>query len=176
MAKVIFLTGAPGSGKTTALKKIISRLTVKTGGFYTEEIRERGARVGFKVVTLDGQESTLAHVKIRGKPRIGKYGIDLEAIEEVAVPSLLRSQGETDLIIIDEIGPMEILSKTFCQVVLNLLETEVHILGSIMKRSNPIANAMKDRPEVTVLEIRHDNRHQIVDQVLKLLDISSENQ
>jgi len=172
MTKVILLTGVPGSGKTTALKKILSRLNEKTGGFYTEEIREAGARVGFKIVTLDDQEGILAHVQIKGQPRVGKYGIDLAAIEEIAVASLQRAQAEASLVILDEIGPMEIMSETFCQVVMEILDSELDVLGSIVNRRLPFADAVKAHPGVTVLEIQRRNRHLIVDQVLELLDVS----
>ena len=170
MAKAILLTGAPGSGKTTALKIIISRLSIKTGGFYTEEIREAGVRVGFKIITLDGQEITLAHVQYQGQPRIGKYGVNLEAFDAIAVESLQRAQEEADLIIIDEIGPMEILSNTFCQVVMEIIEAEVPILGSIVKRNVPFAEEVKAHPEVTVLELRRENQQEMSEQVFDLLE------
>ena len=172
MGKAILLTGAPGSGKTTALKKIISRLTVKSGGFYTQEIRDAGVRVGFKIVTLDGQEGILSHIEIKGQPRIGKYGVNLEAIDAVAVASIRRAKEEASIIILDEIGPMEILSETFCQVVMEILESELDVLGSIVKRRLPFSDAVKVHPKVTVLEIQGRNRHRIVDQVLELLEVS----
>jgi len=172
MAKAILLTGVPGSGKTTALKQVISQLNIKVGGFYTEEIRDLGKRVGFKIVPLNGQERILAHVQIKGPPRIGKYGVDVEVVDEVAVQSLLRAQAEAELILLDEIGPMEILSKTFCRVVMDLLEAEKHIIGSIVQRSVPFADAVKAHPEVEILELRSDNRHEIVDRVLGFLEKS----
>jgi nucleoside-triphosphatase len=170
MGKVIFLTGAPGSGKTTAIQKIVSRLSVKPGGFYTQEIREMGVRKGFKIITLDSQESILAHVDIKGAPRIGKYGVDLLAIEDVAVESMHRAMREASLIVVDEIGPMEILSDSFRKAVMQILDSEVDVVGSIVKRKIPFAEAIKAHPNVTVLEIHHRNRHIIVDQVLEFLE------
>jgi nucleoside-triphosphatase THEP1 len=172
MAKVVLLTGVPGSGKTTALKRILSRLTVKVGGFYTEEIRERGSRVGFKIATMEGHEGILAHIQIQGQPRIGKYGVNLEAIEKVAVESLLRSQEGYDIIVIDEIGPMEVLSEKFCQTVRDLLEADVQMIGSIVKRSMPFTDEVKKHSRVIIFEIQRDNQDQIVDEVLRYLETS----
>jgi nucleoside-triphosphatase len=172
MAKVFLLTGVPGSGKTTALKRILSRLSVKVCGFYTEEIRERGSRVGFRIVTMEGQEGILAHIQIPGQPRIGKYGVNLEVIEKIAVESLLHGQEVYDIIVIDEIGPMEVMSEKFCQTVRDLLEADVQLIGSIVKRSMPFTDEVKKHPRVTVFEIQRDNQDQIVEEVLRHIEES----
>ena len=74
MNRVILLTGRPGSGKTTLIWRVLARLTKPAGGFYTQEIRESGRRVGFEIITLDGERDTLAHVNINSEHRISKYG------------------------------------------------------------------------------------------------------
>ena len=117
MGKAIFLTGVPGCGKTTVIQEVLTLVPRRAGGFITQEIREEGRRKGFKIITLDGREAIMAHVDIRGTPRIGKYGVDLRAIKEVAVESLRCALDEGSLTVIDEIGPMEILSERFRQIV-----------------------------------------------------------
>jgi nucleoside-triphosphatase len=169
VSKVILLTGPPGCGKTTAIKLFLSTSPRQAGGFFSQEIREAGRRVGFKIVTLDGEESVLAHVDFKGQPRVGKYGVNLEAIDEVAVVSLERAKEHSSIIIIDEIGPMEILSQNFCHVVTGLLKAEVDILGSIVKRKLPFTDLVKTHAKVTVLEIHQGNRNQIVAQIHSLL-------
>jgi nucleoside-triphosphatase len=77
----ILLTGRPGCGKTTLIKRIASKLGRAAGGFYTEEIRRGRTRVGFKLVTLDGDEAVLAHVDFKTSERVSKYGLDLSALE-----------------------------------------------------------------------------------------------
>jgi nucleoside-triphosphatase len=169
MGKVIFLTGAPGSGKTTVIQKVIAHVSRKVIGFITQEIREGGRRKGFKIITLDGREAIMAHVDIRGKPRIGKYGVDLGAIEEMAVKSLGCALDEGCLTIIDEIGPMEILSEGFRQIVIEILNRDIDVLGTIVKRSLPFTDRIKALPDVNLIEITNQNRDSIVEHVLQLL-------
>jgi nucleoside-triphosphatase len=56
----LLLTGYPGSGKTTVIMRLLALGDFDAGGFYTEEIREGNTRTGFKIVTLGGEEATLA--------------------------------------------------------------------------------------------------------------------
>jgi nucleoside-triphosphatase len=85
MTKKILLTGRPGCGKTTLIKRVVNQLTLPAGGFYTQEIRQRGERVGFKIVTLDDKEGLLAHIDFKTRERIGKYGLDLSALDTIAM-------------------------------------------------------------------------------------------
>ncbi len=167
---VFLLTGAPGCGKTTAIRKIITRLPLKAGGFYTQEIREAGRRKGFMILTLDGVQGVLAHVSIRGHSRIGKYGVNLTALETIGVDAVRRALTDADLIVIDEIGPMEMLSKQFRDVVWQVLESDALVIGSIAKRSSKFTDAIKARPDVTVIEISRENRDEVVHRILDIID------
>jgi nucleoside-triphosphatase len=111
-AKVL-LTGRPGCGKTTLIKRVVNELALSVGGFYTEEIRQRGERVGFKVITLDGEEAVLAHVNLNTEQRVGKYGLDLHALERIGTEAIRMAVRARQLVVIDEIGPMEIKSRIF---------------------------------------------------------------
>ncbi len=110
MTKKVLLTGRPGCGKTTLIKRVVSELARPAGGFYTEEIRAHGERLGFKIITLDGQEALLAHVDFKTPERVGKYGLDLSALETVGVEALREAVHARQLVVIDEIGPMELRS------------------------------------------------------------------
>src|SRR5207244_10235406 len=81
----VLLTGRPGCGKTTLIKRVVNNLPRRVGGFYTEEIREGGSRAGFKIMTLDGEEVVFAHVDFKTRERVGKYGLDLSALEKTGV-------------------------------------------------------------------------------------------
>jgi len=101
--KNILIYGPPGVGKTTLIKKILEKLNLKAGGFYTEEIRERSNRVGFKIISLDNQEGILAHIRVKGMKRVGRYGVNIDDLEGIGVKSLDRALRNEDLLIIVEI-------------------------------------------------------------------------
>jgi nucleoside-triphosphatase len=132
----------------------MNELALPAGGFYTEEMRDRGARVGFKLVTLDGKEAVFAHVDFKAPERVGKYGLDLSALEAVGVEALCAAVHAGQLVVIDEIGPMEIRSAIFRDVVNEAFETRVPILATITVRSFPFTDALKKRPDVSVIEVR----------------------
>lgn len=170
MGKAILLTGKPGSGKTTIIKHLIERIPYSAGGFYTQEIRESGIRKGFQIVTLEGVEATMAHVEIKSPWRIGKYGVNLSVLDGIAVDSITTAIREKQLLIIDEIGPMELSSKKFCQAILEALSSRVAILGTIVERNIPFTDRLKSLPNVTIVPVRRDNFDFIVNQVLALLE------
>jgi nucleoside-triphosphatase len=170
MGKAIFLTGSPGSGKTTAIQKVLSRLTCNVSGFITQELREGGRRKGFKIITMDGVEGILAHIELRGVPRIGKYGVNLDAMETIGVSSLQCALEKGTLAVVDEVGPMEILSEGFQEVLLDLFTREVEILGTIVKRKLPFTDKIKAFPNVTVLEIHPGNRDWMVEHLVELFE------
>jgi nucleoside-triphosphatase len=161
----ILLTGPPGCGKTTLIKRVMNNLALPAGGFYTEEMREAGTRVGFKLVTLDGEEAVLAHVDFKTRERIGKYGLDLSGLEAVGVKAIRASVRAQHLVVIDEIGPMELRSSIFRDAVSEVLDSNVPILATIVTRSLPFTDAIKKRPDVTVIEVRPDNREQLLSEL-----------
>jgi nucleoside-triphosphatase len=169
MAEAVLLTGAPGSGKTTLLKRVLTHLSGQAGGFYTEEIRERGQRTGFKLVTLEGRQGILAHVDIDSSLRIGQYGLDLSVLETLGVQSLQQAMREGWVVILDEIGPMEIKSKVFCVAVLEILESNATVLGTIHQRDVPFTRAIKTRPGVSVFTVTRANREALFQQALETL-------
>jgi nucleoside-triphosphatase len=154
MDAAILLTGPPGCGKTTVIQLVLANVGSPAGGFYTQEIREEGARVGFKVVTLDGREGILAHRRIRGGPRVGKYGVDLAVMDGLAVGAIRGAIEGGELIVIDEIGPMELFSQAFQNVVVQTLDAGLPVLGTVMRRSSPFADRIKVRPDVRLVEMQ----------------------
>ena len=158
----VLLTGRPGCGKTTLVKRVVNELAVPAGGFYTEEIRERG---GFKLVTLDGKEAVLAHVDFKTPQRVGKYGLDLSALEIIGVEAVRAAVRARKLVVIDEIGPMEIRSASFRDVVHEALDSGAPILGTITARPFPFTDAIKKRRDLALIEVRPDNREQLVSEL-----------
>jgi nucleoside-triphosphatase len=135
---------------------------MNSGGFYTEEIRERGRRVGFRIHSLDAQQGVMAHTGMQSNDRVGKYGVDLSVINSLAVESLRRAKSEGSLIIIDEIGPMELLSQEFRSEVLEIFNGDYEV----PKRKSDFLNQIRRLPNVTILEIFPGNREEIVEEVV----------
>jgi nucleoside-triphosphatase len=169
MTPAILLTGHPGCGKTTLVRRVVARVQGPVGGFYTQEIREGGVRQGFKMVTFDGQEGVLAHVNIQSARRIGRYGVDLDALDTVGVASLRRAVEQGGLVVIDEIGPMEIFSQAFRQAVIDALASDSLVFGTIVRRSKPFSDQIKARPDVRVIEVTPANRDDLLENILGLL-------
>lgn len=166
----ILLSGAPGSGKTTLVRRVIERLSRPVAGFYTQEIRQSGVRRGFELLTLDGEHGLLAHIDFRRPPRVGKYGVDLGVLERLAVPAIRAGLAAGALIVIDEIGPMELLSAPFRQVVLEALESPSDLLATVVQRSTPFSDRVKSMPGVTLLEVNLLNRQALLDHIVSLLE------
>jgi len=161
----VLLTGRPGSGKTTLIKRVLNELPQHFGGFYTEEIRDHGTRVGFKVVALEHGEAVFAHVDFTTPERVGKYGLDLSALEAVGVNAIREAVQAQRLIVIDEIGPMEIRSVAFCEALSEALDSELPILATIFSRYLPFTEGIKSRPDVVLIEISPTNRDRLVSQL-----------
>jgi len=164
--RAFLITGHPGCGKTTLVRRLVDELGVPAGGFYTQEIRARGRREGFGLTTLDGETATLASVHIAGAPRVARYGVNIAAMDEVATPAIERAIADARLIVIDEIGKMELLSNRFRQAVLAALECGKPVLATVMLAAHPWADALKRRPEVSLLVLTEANRTEVAGDLL----------
>ena len=172
MGHAILLAGRPGVGKTTVIKQVVDMLGGEAGGFYTEEIRQGGRRLGFKIITLDGEEGVLAHIDIKGAPRVSKYGVNVRDLEEVGVASLRRAIEERRYVVIDEIGKMELYSQEFRRAVVEALESEKVVLGTVMAGRHDWVDTLKARPQVAVLTVTEGNREGMARRLLDMLQVS----
>jgi nucleoside-triphosphatase THEP1 len=165
----ILITGSPGSGKTTLVCEVARNL-VSVRGFYTREIRERGRRVGFSLSVLGGKELTLAHVGIRSRHRVGKYGVDVKSFETAVCPEINSALCEDSIIVIDEIGKMELFSQKFRQTVLRALDSSLPVLATIYRGTNPFTDSVKARPDVKLIELAKANRDELAKVLLRRLE------
>ena len=163
--KNIFLTGAPSSGKTTVIKKLIESMDHPANGFYTEEERVDGKRVGFLMKTLDGKRGYLAHQDIKSDFHIRRYGVSIENIENIAVPSI--TPVKNNIIILDEVGKMECFSNTFKQAAANALDAPNIVIGTITFGGDDFIREVKKREDIEINEVTMDNRNSLPDLILR---------
>jgi nucleoside-triphosphatase len=163
----IVLTGKPGVGKTTVVMRVLEGFKGRAGGFYTEEIRTGKVREGFRIRTLDGRNGILAHVNHSGPFRVGKYGVDVDAFDGIALPSLERALEEDELVVIDEIGKMELFSRQFRKLVERVLGSDKKLLGVIHQRIDPFTQRIRHWPTVEIWTVTETNRDSLPSIVLK---------
>ena len=150
----LLIEARPGAGKTTAarrLVKILQERGIPVQGFTTEEIREGGRRVGFAVTALGGPTAVLAHVSLAGPPRVGRYGVDLKAFEQVALPALGDPRAGR-VVVIDEVGKMELASAAFRGAVQRLLDTGCPLVATVHTHRHPFSDALKRQVQVVQLD------------------------
>jgi nucleoside-triphosphatase len=167
----ILCTGFPHVGKTTLITRVLEALgdSFPASGFITEEIRGHRGRTGFQVRTLDGRTGRLAAVSAKKKvPRVGRYWVDLESFEAVALPSLELRSG-ISLYVIDEIGKMECFSERFVQAVQSILNTPVSVLAAIALHRGGFIEEVKCLRDVTLMEVTTQNRDSLVTHIVDML-------
>lgn len=164
--KNILLTGMPGSGKTTVIKKLADLLGQKAGGFYTAELRSNNRRQGFEIVAIEHERrALLAHVDISSGHRVGKYGVNPEALLEFLrrINLLLQNKEKAaeKYLLLDEIGKMEFFTPGFKETVLAALDSPLPVIATIMFKKHPFCNRLKRRPDVHLVEVTRENRDEL---------------
>lgn len=170
MKSVYLLTGRPGTGKTSLIKQAVTPVAGRAGGFYTEEIRQEGVRQGFRLVTLTGETAILAHIDIRSPYRVSKYGVDVDSLERVGVSALEQAAEQCDLVVIDEIGKMELFSARFRESVSRLIGRGKNVLGTIMLSPDPWADRIKHQPQVKLITVTRTNHSQVLAELMQWLE------
>ena len=165
----LLLTGKPGCGKTTIIREVVEILSRPAAGFFTQEVRGRdGRRSGFAVVTLDGRRGTLSDINLKGPHRVGRYGVDLECVDLLAVASMYPSDDE-QVIVIDEIGKMECLSRAFRDAARRALDGPNPVLGTVAVGGTAFIREVRQRPDVDLIEVTIGNRDRLVGELVETL-------
>ena len=178
----ILLTGTPGCGKTTVIRRLLERLERPAAGFFTAEIRQEGRggrgeqggrggrRVGFAVESLDGRRAVMSHVEIGGGRRVGRYGVDVEAFEAVVLPALEPPDAAT-LVVVDEVGKMECFSDPFVERVRLLLAGPNPVLGTVPRAGGGFPAEVRRHGDVRLIEVTHANRESLPRELLDILEV-----
>jgi len=178
LTRSIFITGQSGIGKTTVLLNSIETLKkmgYKVGGMISREIREGGVRIGFEIVDIHtGQQGWLAHVNQPKGPQVSKYRVNLDGLKMIGANSILTAIRQTDIVAIDEIGPMELFSPAFKEAVVHALESNKPLLGTIHhKVQDVLINTIKTREDTEILEVTYANRkalhNLIIEKILQFI-------
>lgn len=162
----LLLTGLPGTGKTTLIKKIAFGIPGAVG-FYTEEIREKGVRKGFRLVSLSGEEKVLSHVNLKSPHRVGKYRVDVAGFEEFLEGIDFQA---AHAIVIDEIGKMECLSRRFQGLINEVLSSAGKtVIATVALRGTPFIEGLKKAPGAELIEVTVQNRDALASEIPTLL-------
>jgi nucleoside-triphosphatase len=164
----LLLTGPPQCGKTTVVRRMAERFPGKAAGFYTREVREGGRRVGFEIVTLDGEVAWLSHVDFPGPNRVGKYGVDLEGLHRVGLAAMEPAPG-VEFIVVDEVGKMECLSPRFVAAMERLWSAPVPLLVTVAEKGWGYIARIKGKPGARLITVTPANRDSLPDRILQFL-------
>jgi len=168
--KNILITGNPGVGKTTLIKSIIAKLNISAGGFYTSEIRDNeGKRWGFKIISLDGQEEVMASVETISRHKVSKYGVNPEVVDLMGVTAIKNALSNSQIVVIDEIGRMELTSKSFRDIIMACLDSKKLVLGTIAMKENNTSKKIKERQDTRIIKLTRDNFHEVEKHIERLL-------
>jgi nucleoside-triphosphatase len=160
------VTGPSGIGKTSILRRTVKELenrNYKVGGMFCREVREGGIRVGFEIKDIStGQRGWLAHVNQPTGPTIGKYHVNLTDLDVISAGAILDALKNADILAVDEIGPMELLSPAFSKALIKAVESSKPLVGTIhYQLSNSLVNSIKAREDTELIKVTYDKRENL---------------
>lgn len=174
----VLLTGSPGVGKTTAIRKILSLVAPnRCVGFFAEERLIGGRRSGFNIRTLSGREGLLSSPELGGEPRFGtvmpdgrrRLGVSLSFLEDVACPEMLAGVSAGKGVLLDEIGPMQAISAAFRSSVELVLASDVFLIASVAQADDPWLSALRSAQREHIVVLTRSSRDIVVEQVCQSL-------
>jgi nucleoside-triphosphatase len=171
----VLITGRPGCGKSTLINRLVATARqkgMKVGGISTPEFRlSTGKRGGFLIQNIaTGEEEIMASVELSSAVSVGRYGVNLTAIRDIGVAAIDTAISKADLVVIDEIGKMELAVPEFLSSVNAALDSSKPVLGTIgLRLSTSEITGMKNRSDVTLILLTPENRNQVHQKIWRLL-------
>ena len=180
LKRLIFVTGRPGVGKTSVLLRAVNGLKNRgylIGGMISRDVREGGIRVGFEITDFStGQRGWLAHVNQLSGPQVSKYRVNLTDLDAIGVGSILDAIRNADIIIVDEIGPMELFSSAFRDAVVQAVESNKPFLGTIhFGLRDSFINNIRKRADAEIFEVTYENRETLHNLIIEKVVQSLQN-
>jgi nucleoside-triphosphatase len=170
--KNLLITGLPGVGKTTLIRRLHEALkNFHPVGFYTAEIREGGMRKGFELVNFEGKRGVLSHVNIKSRYRIGRYKVDVSGFEDF-LDGISFFDPSSRMVMVDEIGKMECLSTQFDRMMKEVLDSEKWVIATVALRGSGLITKVKQRQDVKLYQITPSNRDDLVSEILKEINFT----
>jgi nucleoside-triphosphatase len=157
----LLLTGPPRVGKTSVVRRLIRELQslgLRAGGFVTDEVCEKGRRVGFRAREIDGPSAIMAHVDSVIGPRLGRYRVLVPSFEGIALPAIDHALSDADVMLLDELGRMELFSEAFVARLNEVFRSAVPLVATVQLAANPITDALKRRSDVDLIMVTEANR------------------
>jgi nucleoside-triphosphatase len=169
--RVLLLTGSPGVGKTTVLLRVVECLKAKgysVGGMVSREVRSDGTRIGFEILDLgSGRRGWLAHVNRKVGPSVGKYRVNLEDLDNIGANAIVNAAENFDVVVIDEIGPMELFSEKFREAVRKAVEGGKLVVGVVhWKARDRLIDEVKSREDTEVILVTSENRDKLHETII----------
>lgn len=170
--RILLLTGSPGIGKTTVLLKVVDVLRdsgISVRGMISREVKENGVRVGFEILDpTNNKRGWLAHVDQKNGPQVGRYRVNLKDLEGIGATAIIEATEKCSVIVIDEIGPMELFSKKFKKAVKLALESGKLVMAVIhVKASDVLVDETKQREDSMIFTVTSNNRETLTEELVK---------
>jgi len=164
----LLIQGPPGVGKTTVIKKV-AKILKNPAGFYTEEIRKAGTRVGFKVKSFEGKERVFAHKDYKSPYKVGKYKVNIEDFESVAIPALKDGLERREILLVDEIGKMEMFSQKFREKSKEALDSPILLVATVPQKITLQIKKLLEGRNFRTIKITKENRDELPLLIVNLL-------
>jgi len=173
LGSIWLITGSPGVGKSTAVSKVVMKLKsagVIVGGCTTSEKRSGGARIGFEIRDLSsGRTGELASTSSRIGPRVGRYRVNLEDLARIGGEGLGAASSSSELIVVDEVGPMELVSPEFRAGIRMCIDSGKPMLAVVHERlEDDLLRELREKAATTIT-VTVDNRDEAADELAQAL-------